>query len=214
MVYSADRAVQNALASTTNTPGSCQRWTREQYGAPSAGDQDHDGDADAVDGWLSEPSKYRHTDRHPPRGAPVAFHGGSSGYGHRAISLGTGQIRSTDMSSSSYSRGHVGTTTIDQIELHMGVHYTGWSESIDGYLIPGLSTNDRPDTEQEDDVSAKDVWAEEFAKWAPDATPNQGDKIDAAMQLNQARGYAEDAYDRIKKVEADVAKLMKHFGIK
>lgn len=210
MVYDADTAVRNALASTTNTPGSCQRWTREQYGAASAGDVDRDGDADAVDGWLSEPSKYRHTDRHPPRGAPVAFHGGSHGYGHRAISLGNGQVRSTDMTSSAYSPGHVGTTTIDQIERHMGVHYTGWSESIDGYLIPGLTT----DSNQEDDVSAKDVWAEEFAKWAPDETPNEGKKIDAAQQLNQARGYAEDAYDRIKKVEADVAKLMKHFGIK
>lgn len=131
-----EQAARNAEASKTNVPGTCQLWTRTQFGAASAGDQDRDGDADAVDGWKSEPISARHTDRNPPRGVPVAFSGGSRGYGHRAVSLGGGKIRSTDMTATGYAPGVVGTTTIAQIERSMGVTYTGWSETISGNPIP------------------------------------------------------------------------------
>lgn len=138
MVLDREAAARKAEASNTNTPGYCQLWTREIFGAPSAGDRDRDKDADAVDGWLSEPLAHRHEgDRNPPRGVPVAFNGGSKGYGHRAISLGAGRIRSTDMTSSGYKAGNVGTTTIHQIERSMGVRYLGWSETITGIMIPG-----------------------------------------------------------------------------
>lgn len=137
-IRSRKEAAKLAERSLINIEGTCQLWVRSIYGAPSAGDQDLDGDADAVDGWLSEPYATRHSrDRTPPRGVPVAFSGGSRGYGHRAISLGSGHIRSTDMAAGGrYSAGHVGTVTINQIEIAMGVHYLGWSETIDGYPIP------------------------------------------------------------------------------
>jgi hypothetical protein len=136
MVNTREQAARNAEAARTNVPGTCQLWTRTQFGAPSAGDQDRDGDADAVDGWKSEPISARHTDRNPPRGVPVAFSGGSRGFGHRAVSLGGGKIRSTDMTASGYKAGVVGTTSIAQIERSMGVKYTGWSETITGLTIP------------------------------------------------------------------------------
>lgn len=137
MVKSREEAAKSALASRTNTPGTCQLWTRNQYLAPSAGDRDGDGDADAVDGWLSEPAVARHAgDRNPPLGAPVAFRGGSRGFGHRAVSLGNGKIRSTDMTATGYKPGVVGTTTIAQIEKSMGVEYLGWSSTITGLPIP------------------------------------------------------------------------------
>lgn len=137
MVYTREEAVKRALASKTNTPGTCQLWTREIFGAGSAGDRDGDGDADAVDGWKSEPDSAKHLyDRNPPAGVPVAFSGGSKGYGHRAVSLGKGQIRSTDMNGPYYKPGVVGTTTIEQIEKQMGVKYLGWSETITGLTIP------------------------------------------------------------------------------
>lgn len=137
MVASRSEAARNAEAARSNIPGTCQLWTRIQYGAPSAGDVDRDGDSDAVDGWKKEPVSARHPgDRNPPRGVPVAFSGGSRGYGHRAVSLGGGKIRSTDMTATRYSPGVVGTTTIDQIERSMGVTYLGWSETITGTLIP------------------------------------------------------------------------------
>ena len=136
-IYDRETAARRAEASTSNRPGTCQLWTRTQFGAPSAGDRDGDGDADAMDGWQSEPTRARHVgDRNPPRGVPVAFSGGSKGYGHRAVSLGNGKIRSTDMTATGYKPGVVGTTSIAQIERSMGVRYLGWSETITGQPIP------------------------------------------------------------------------------
>lgn len=134
-----EEAAKAAETSTTNKVGTCQLWTRERFDAPSAGDRDGDKDADAVDGWLSEPVSAKHYgDRNPPRGVPVAFSGGSKGYGHRAVSLGNGKIRSTDMSDDGtrYDAGNVGTTTIAQVERSMNMHYLGWSETITGQMIP------------------------------------------------------------------------------
>lgn len=135
MVRNREEAAQAAERSSTNDVGMCQLWTRSWFDAPSAGDQDHDGDADAVDGWLSEPQWARHAgDRNPARGVPVSF---KDRHGHRAMSLGNGKIRSTDMDPiKGYAPGHVGTVTIDQIERSLNVTYVGWSETIDGILIP------------------------------------------------------------------------------
>lgn len=137
MVYNRDQAVVRALEATRNKPGTCQLWTREIFGVGSAGDRDRDGDADAVDGWLSEPPAHRHVgDRNPPAGVPIAFSGGSRGYGHRAVSLGNGRIRSTDMGKGRYTEGVVGTCSIRDIERSMHQTYLGWSNTITGVLIP------------------------------------------------------------------------------
>lgn len=132
MVYSREEAAKRAEASRTNVPGMCQGWTRGIFGAPSAGDVDHDGDADAVDGWKSEPVATRHTDRNPPRGVPVAWSGGRNGHGHRAVSLGNGKIRSTDAGGS----GRVATVDLNWPERTWGLHYLGWTPTISGILIP------------------------------------------------------------------------------
>jgi hypothetical protein len=136
MVRSAEEAAKLAENTFNNKPGTCQLWTRTMLDAPSAGDRDGDGDADAVDGWKSEPTSAKHKDRNPPRGMPVAFSGGSRGFGHRAISLGDGKIRSTDMVGDRYVPGKVGTTTIAALERAMGITYLGWSETITGLTIP------------------------------------------------------------------------------
>jgi len=138
MVRSREEAAKQARQSKTNVPGTCQLWTRTQYLAPSAGDQDRDGDADAVDGWKSEPRWAKHSgDRKPPLGTPVAWSGGRSGFGHRAISLGPDKngvyhIRSTDAGGS----GVVATVPLDWPERNWGLHYLGWSETITGLKIP------------------------------------------------------------------------------
>jgi len=127
------QALALAMASTTNEPGECQQWTREKFNAPSVGDYDGDGRADAEDGWKSEPAEYRHPgDRNPPAGVPVTYSGGSHDDWHRAISAGNGKIRSTDAGGS----GHVATVDLDWPEIHWGLTYVGWSESIDGHPIP------------------------------------------------------------------------------
>ena len=53
---------------------------------------------------------------------------------------------------------------------------------------------------EDDEVS----WTETVSKWAPESNPNEGEQISMAMQLNQARGYAEDAWDRTVKIEGKV----------
>lgn len=128
-----EQAVQRALASKTCVPGKCQAWTRQLYNAPAVGDVDKDGDSDAVDGWRSEPEETKHRgDYNPPRGVPLAWKGGSSGFGHRAISLGERKVRSIDVN----GPGTVGTVDIKWFERNWDMEYIGWSETISGILIP------------------------------------------------------------------------------
>jgi hypothetical protein len=140
------KAIAEALQQTRNTPGTCQLSTRGWYNSPSAGDVDGDGDSDAKDGWLSEPSKYRVIgDRNPPGGVPLYFSkNGGRGFGHRCMTLrDKGRLRSTDMLDNRYAPGRTSTvvanTTSDAIaiiERAMGVQFVGWSKSMDGNLIP------------------------------------------------------------------------------
>lgn len=142
-----EEAARVAENTHSNHVGWCQLVVHDYYNAPSVGDFDGDGAADAEDGWKSEPPRYKHTDRNPPRGVPVSFTGGSHDYGHRAISLGNGVIRSTDFSTNTrvWTPGIVGNGTIDQIARAMGVTYAGWSDSIDKIYIP-IPASQRPKT--------------------------------------------------------------------
>jgi len=138
-IATAEEAAKNALARTRNIPDTCQIVTRGYYGAPSVGDFDGDGSADAEDGWKREPANFKHPgDRKPPKGFPVSWLHGSSDHGHRAISLGPDpqsgiyMIRSTDAP----SRGVTSTVPLSWIEEHWGLEYAGWSETISGIKIP------------------------------------------------------------------------------
>lgn len=142
-IRTGSQAIAAAKGQTRNEPGTCQKVVRTWFNAPSAGDRDGDGDADAVDGWLSEPKSARHFgDRNPPPGKPLAFKGGGRGYGHRALS-GVSSVLSIDMYNNRYRAGYTsrvtGTSTSDaigKIERSMGVTYLGWSDTIDGFPIP------------------------------------------------------------------------------
>lgn len=141
--YNRAQIAARAKASTTNVPGTCQLWTRTICGAPSAGDFDGDGSADAEDGWKAEPAKYKHSgDRNPPAGVPVAYGGGSRDNGHRAISLGNGMIRSTD----ARGAGKVATVPLNWPEKQWGLTYLGWSETCSGLLIPQAPKPQTPTT--------------------------------------------------------------------
>lgn len=131
MVVDRETAARNAEASKSAKVGMCQQWTRTMFLAPSVGDIDLDGDADAVDGWKKE--RRRHFgDRNPPRGVPLTWSGGSRGHGHRAISLGNGRVRSIDVA----GPGTVGTVSLDWFEEHWGMKYLGWSNTISAIDIP------------------------------------------------------------------------------
>lgn len=133
------QAAENALARHRNVPNTCQIVTRGYYGAPSVGDFDGDGAADAEDGWKAEPLKARHPgDRKVPLGFPVSWGGGSKDNGHRAITVGWDDrrneplIRSTD----SPKVGITSSVPLSWIEENWGLPYLGWSETISGIWIP------------------------------------------------------------------------------
>lgn len=137
MVRNREEAAKLAESTQFNIPDSCQLTTRGWFDAPSVGDFDGDGAADAEDGWKSEPVAGRHSDRKPPRGTPTSWLGGSKDNGHRAISLGPNDkgvymIRSTDAG----GRGKCATVPLDWPELNWGLQYVGWTPTIDGILIP------------------------------------------------------------------------------
>lgn len=141
------QATEVAEAQTRNTLGTCQLNVHRWFDVPSVGDVDHDGDADAVDGWESEPKAYRFPGlRNPDFAGPLAFHGGRLGFGHRAFLMKPGHIRSTDMSNNHYQGGVTSTVVAETtsaaiaiIERSMNVVYTGISKTIDGRLIPDFA---------------------------------------------------------------------------
>jgi hypothetical protein len=178
-VRTSQEAIAAALAQDRNVLGTCQSTVRGWFAAPSVGDVDGDGDADAVDGWESEPKAYRHPgDRNPPPGVPLSFEGGSRGFGHRAMSLAhKGHIRSTDMNGNTYSPTFTSTVSsettsaaIAVLEQQMNQRYLGWSETIDGQLIPNFAQ-----------------------KPGPAPTPQtRGARVDRALRnLRQAKAIAE-----------------------
>ena len=146
MVRSAEEAIKVARAQKTNVPGTCQLNVRTWLDSPSVGDVDRDGDADAVDGWKSEPKKNQHTDKKPPLGMPVAWSGGAKGYGHRAISDGPDKngvyfIISTDAPSS----GKTSRVPLAWVEEQWGFKYLGWSDTIGGVPIPTAPVKPKPE---------------------------------------------------------------------
>lgn len=133
-----EQAARAAEATVHNVVGFCQGQVSIWFDAPVAGDYDGDGAADAEDGWKKEPLKYRHTNHDAPRGVPGSALGGSHDNGHRFISLGGGLWRSTDFDgvTKRYHAGICGNGTVEQICAAMGVTWAGWSETMNGVLIP------------------------------------------------------------------------------
>jgi hypothetical protein len=117
----------SAVASSTNVPGQCLAWSREQADIPSKY-------PDATSAWEHATGR-RPGDTDPPRGAAVYWTGGSAGHGHIAISLGHGRVRSSDADGS----GDVGTVPLRFFDREWNLHYVGWANSINGYQIPGVA---------------------------------------------------------------------------
>ena len=89
----------------------------------------------ALHAWQH--AHHRHPgDKHPPAGAPVFWdHGTHNNYGHVAISVGGGKVRSTGIG----RQTDIGEVTIDQLSRSWGRRYLGWSEDLYGMRVPGLA---------------------------------------------------------------------------
>lgn len=123
----AAETVAAAESSSYNIPGHCLGWAREQADIPSRY-------ADAATAW--DHARGRHPgDLTPPKGAAVYWLGGSGGHGHIAISVGNGLVRSSDAGGS----GVVATVPLRRLTREWHLTYVGWSDSVNGYRIPGVA---------------------------------------------------------------------------
>jgi hypothetical protein len=125
MVFRAGIAARNAENDRVNAPGMCLQQTRMWAGIPAR--------------YLNASTAWRNTNnRHPgdrtnvPRGAAVYWTGGSRGFGHIALSVGNGKVRSTDAG----GRGKVATVDLGWVERAWGLDYAGWAWDINEVTIP------------------------------------------------------------------------------
>lgn len=187
MAHDAERTAANAEATHTNAPGYCLQWSRERAAIAALY-------PDAATAWRNAKRRH-HGATNPPRGAMVYWTGGSKGYGHIAVSVGGGRVRSTDAGGA----GKVATVDIGWPGRAWGMPYAGWADNVNGVTIPNVGGGGG----QEDDMDLSD----EIAQWSPD--DGGTGKTTVGKTLNQARGYSEDAYERVKRLEGKVADLTK-----
>lgn len=110
--------------------GMCLQFVRICFNAPSRY-------ASAISAWNNSPYKHRTTSTTGiPVGAPIYFSG--SKYGHIAIYLGNGMMRTTHGSTNRIGNDRVSAWA------GYGFRLLGWTEDINGYRIPGLGSAPKP----------------------------------------------------------------------
>lgn len=122
--YNANEVVANARSYTRYDIGQCLNYCWNCTDAPRSANL-----YDAHASWRAATMK--ETTGTPPAGALVYWVGGK--HGHIAVSLGGGNIRSTDR-----PKGQVGNTTIAWLSREWGIKYVGWSRDYAGHQIGGL----------------------------------------------------------------------------
>jgi len=125
--YSAGQAVARAKTFTRYAIAMCLQFVWRCLDYPrTAGLQN------ANQSWAAATMK-RYTGS-PPAGAPVYWRSGK--YGHIAIRLGGGMVRSTDWP----VKGQVGNVLISRLSAAWGATYRGWSADYAGHPINGLGS--------------------------------------------------------------------------
>lgn len=91
--------------------------------------------AGADNHWRHTPEQFKHYDWDPPKGAVVQWldRSGDRERGHIAISMGGGQIVSTDKP----GKGQIGVVAISDITWS-DMEYAGWSTWINGRQVEGI----------------------------------------------------------------------------
>jgi lysozyme len=140
-----------AKVGTTGYGGMCLQFTREAYNIASKYES-------ARDAWNG--AKHKHSTSSTsgmPTGVPIFFDSSSSEYGHVAVYVGGGKMVTTHESTNKIGQDSVSTWVNDY-----GYHILGWSEDLNGVMIPDDSGNH---TDGSDDkpigvpkVDADGVW--------------------------------------------------------
>lgn len=180
-------AVDRANGWSSYDSGMCLKWVR----GPCWDVGSYFGSA--IEAWNGARDKHP-GDRTPPVGAPLFYKGNQ--YGHVVIAKpNAAGMRSTDC----HTTGDVSDETIAWIENHWGYTYLGWTGDLNGVTLPLGGTG-----EGVDDVGLQDP----IDEWSPDDGTSD-DRTTVGKTLNQARGYAEDAYQRVAKLQDKVAAMEK-----
>jgi len=193
MANTAGQTAKNAEADKANAPGMCLQQTRIWAGIDAKY-------PDATTAWKH--TNDRHPgDHNPPRGSAVYWTGGSKGFGHIATSLGKGKVRSTDAG----GKGRVATVSIAWVNRNWNMPYAGWAWDINEVTIPHTASGGGGGTDEDeglDDVGLDD----KIVEWSPDDGTSK-ERTTVGKTLNQARGYSEDSYERVKRLEKAVVAL-------
>lgn len=124
------QAIAKANTMHTGYGGMCLQFVRLAFNAPSKY-------SSAIKAWNASGTKHRTTSTSGiPVGAPIWFSG--SKYGHVAIYLGNGMMRTTHGSTN-----RIGNDRVTAWRSY-GFNLLGWTEDINGYRIPGLGAAPKP----------------------------------------------------------------------
>lgn len=137
MARTAKQAIDWAMKTTTGYAGLCLQFTRLAYGIPAKYPS-------AISAWKNGKQHKTSKTSEIPVGAPIFFSG--SKYGHIAIYLGDGLMRTTN---SGTNRIHTSTVAS---WLKVGYKLEGWSDELNGVKIAGLKAPSKP---SEDSVDTK-----------------------------------------------------------
>lgn len=112
--------------------GKCLDFVRSAFGFSTDPVQPENGHVSAQAAWDQVPANERFTDATPPPGVPVYWTGGSSNFGHIAISQGNGMVATTDFGPTGYvGDGKVRSVPIAEInKSDSKLTYQGWSPDI------------------------------------------------------------------------------------
>lgn len=127
VAQTANDAVDNANSYASCEPGYCLKYVRTWLEIPSGANS-------AFEAWNA--AEYKHPgDTKPPRGAPLFWESSASGSGYGHITLCKGDsMRTTDKPT-----GVVGNDDGSWPRKQWGQTYLGWSEDLNGILIPYLA---------------------------------------------------------------------------
>lgn len=132
--YTASQAAYRARQYTRFQTAMCLLFVKTVI-TPTVASPYRDRLPDANAAWYY--AQHKETSNNPPPGAPVYWRSGQ--HGHIAVSLGGGNVRSTDWDTSAGTyHGHVGTVSIARITAAWGMTYRGWSRDYAALTIPGI----------------------------------------------------------------------------
>lgn len=127
MVNTPSQAIAKANSITTGYGGLCLAFVQDCYGAAAV-------EPSAIAAWNNSAHKHPTTSLDGiPVGAPIYFSGGGP-YGHVAIYLGNGMMRTTNSADNLIHTDPVSTWQ------SWGYTLLGWTEDIENQMIPGLTS--------------------------------------------------------------------------